>query len=394
MAEAESAPGLGGVKLLDLVDERAIYGSKLLADLGADVVRVELPGGESLRGRGPFKGDVPGPTNSLWHAFFASNRNFMAVDSTTDDGRRQLNRLLSWADIVIDSGALAEARIDLETELKRRPELVGVRVTSFGPEGPWKSYLAPDLIANALGGLAATTGDIDTPPLKGFGEIAFYVSGSYAAIAALSALRHARETGEGQLVDVNVHECIASCLEHVLMWYWYHDLLPLADGPVLPRRGALHWSDGYDVIAAKGGSIMVTPTPDLNAQIAWLAEEGAHQDLLEVDLSDPSNLIGLLKQITDVMRPWAAEKDVEQFFFEAQRRHMPYGWVLPLDKVGDNPQLAARHWWQPYDIDGEKVQGPGPPYRFSAIRQEIATYSEPGAATESILAEIGWENDA
>ena len=394
MAETDGVDGLGGVKLLDLVDERAIYGSKLLADLGANVVRVEPPGGESLRGRGPFKDDVPGPTNSLWHMFFASNRRFITVDGTTDTGRRQLNRLLSWADIVIDSGALAEAGIDLEAELKRRPKLVGVRVTSFGPEGPWRSYLAPDLVASALGGLAATTGDVDTPPLKGFGEIAFYVSGSYAAIAALSALRHARETGEGQFVDVNVHECIASCLEHVLMWYWYHDLLPLADGPVLPRRGALHWSDGYDVIAAKGGSIMVTPTPDPNAQIAWLAEEGAHQDLLEVDLSDPSALIGLLKQITDVMRPWVAEKDVEQFFFEAQRRHMPYGWVLPLDKVGDNPQLAARRWWQPYDIDGETIQGPGPPYRFSAIRQEIATYSKPGAATESILAEIGWEDDA
>ena len=393
MVETSGTAALGRVKLLDLVDERAIYGSKLLADLGANVIRVEPHGGESLRGRGPFKDDIPGQTTSLWHAFFASNRRFIALDATSETGRNQLNHLLAWADIVIDSGFLAEAGINLEIELAQRPELVGVRVTSFGSEGPWKSYLAPDLIASALGGLAATTGDVDTPPIKGFGEMAFYVSGSYAAVAALSALRHARETGEGQLVDVNVHECIASCLEHVLMWYWYHDLLPLANGPVLPRRGALHWTAAYDVIPAKGGSIMVTPTPDPNAQITWLAEEGAHQNLLEVDLSDKSILSGLLRQITDVMRPWVAEKDVEQIFFEAQRRHMPYGWVLPLDKVGDNPQLAARQWWQPYEIADKTIQGPGPPYRFSASRQEIATYSEPGAATESILAEIGWESE-
>ena len=73
---------------------------------------------------------------------------------------------------------------------------------------------------------------------------------------------------------------------------------------------------------------------------------------------------------------------------------MPYGWVLSLDEVGANPQLDARQWWRQYRLGGETVQGPGPPYHFSAIAPRMGDYSEPGAATESILAEIGWEDDA
>ena len=96
---------------------------------------------------------------------------------------------------------------------------------SFGNEGPWSDFLAPDIVAGALGGAAATTGDVDTAPLKNFGELNFMISGSYAAIAALSALYSQRRTGQGQTAHLSVHECIASCLEHVFMFYFYHQTL-------------------------------------------------------------------------------------------------------------------------------------------------------------------------
>ena len=395
MPDDQPAPGaLDGVRVLDLVDERGIYGAKLLADLGADVIRVEPPGGDPLRHRGPYKDDVLGPTNSLYHAFFASNRRFATVDANQRDGQRQLTRLCRWADIVLDSGALEAAGVDLDTERERHPELVVVRVSSFGTDGPWRDYLAPDLVASALGGICATTGDVDTPPLKGFGELAFFTSGAYTAIAALAALNHVRATGEGQIVDVPVHETLASCLEHVFMWHWYQEQLAFAQGPVLPRQGGVHWSGAYAVMQAKGGSIMITPTPDMEAQVLWLAQENAHGDLLDEKYADPENLLLFIERVMELLTKWVATKDVEPFFLEAQERHVPYGWVMPLDKVGSNPQLEARDWWRPYLLGDRRAKGPGPPYAFSETPWHMLPYAGPGADTDAVLAEIGWEDEA
>lgn len=394
MTDATQPGALATVRVLDLVDERGIYGVKLLADLGADVIRVEPPGGDPLRARGPFKDDSPGPTRSLWHAFFASNRKFVSVDLSKEPGRRRLEQLARWADVIVDSGTLAEAGIESRALLDEKPRLVIISVSSFGAAGPWKDYLAPDLVAGALGGFCATTGDVDTPPLKGYGELNFMVSGAYAAIAALAALRHARETGEGQLVEAPVHEAIASCLEQVFMCLWYHEQLPMEHEAVLPRRGSLHWTNLFQVVAAKNGSIMVTPAPDPDAQIAWLAEEGAHQDLLDEKWEKPENRDRLVDHIMEVMRSWVATKPVEEFFFVAQERHVPYGWVLPIDKVAANPQLDARSWWTEYRVDADTLRGPGAPYRLSETPwRNPRPYLGPGADTDDVLAALGWDDD-
>ncbi len=357
---------LQAVRVLDLTDERGIYGGKLLADMGADVVRPEPLTGDPLRQRGPHLHGRAAGTASLWHAFFASNRNFAPLDPDTSDGKAELTRLVERADVVLAcDGAFGVAEAGLAEAERRRPELVVVEASSFGPEGPWHRYLAPDLVAGALGGAVATTGDADTPPLKNFGELNFILSGAYTAITALAALFHRRETGIGQNAHVSVHECIASCLEHVLMWNWYHDRMPNASGPVLARRGSLHWTNAYVVMPAKGGGIMVTPTPKIDDQLVWLIEEEAQEDLLDPKYQQPENRGAFIRRLMEVLRKWVGDRDVEELFFEAQGRHSPYGWVLPVDKVAENPQLAARDWWQPYPVDGETVRGTGAPYHFS-----------------------------
>ncbi|MDK1023928.1 MAG: CaiB/BaiF CoA-transferase family protein [Gammaproteobacteria bacterium] len=387
----DSKGALAGVHILDLTDERGIYGAKLLADLGADVVRPEPLDGDPLRKRGPHQAGTPEGTTSLWHAFFASNRRFFAVDPSSDEGSEQLRRLVERADIVLacDRSFGVDAA-DLNAAQTRRPELIVVDTTSFGRDGPWSEYLAPDLVAGALGGFCATTGDVDTPPLKGFGELNFMVSGAYIAIAALGALYHVRQTKVGQRVEVSVHECIASCLEQVFMCYWYDDLLPTTI-PGLPRRGSLHWSNGYAVMQAQGGAIMVTPTPDLETQLLWLVQEDAHEDLLDEKYADPENLVETVQRVMEVLRKWVSTREVEELFFEAQSRHSPYGWVLPIEKVAENPQLKARDWWVSYSMGGVETTGPGAPYRFSETPWSLGPYGGPGADGESILADIGWE---
>lgn len=381
---------LAGIRILDLTDERAIYGCKLLADLGADVVRPEPPSGDPLRKRGPFLEGAEPPV-SLWHAFFASSRRFFALDPATADGRAQLARLVDAAHIVMTSrGGFAVAEADLVAARTRRPALIVIETSSFGRQGPWSNYLAPDLVAGALGGAAATTGDVDTPPLKLFGELNFATVGAYAAIAALAALYSSQETGSGQRGEVSAHECIASCLEHVFLWYWYQYRRPEPEGAFIPRQGSLHWGKAYKVMQAKGGSIMVTPTPDPDNQVAWLAEEDAHQDLFEPRWADPLNRPGYVPHLMRILAEWVANKDVEALFHEAQARHCPFGHVLPIDKVAENPQLEARNWWVPYQLGDREVRGSGAPYRFSDTPWSLRAPAAAGADTAAILKDIGW----
>jgi crotonobetainyl-CoA:carnitine CoA-transferase CaiB-like acyl-CoA transferase len=381
---------LADLHILDLTDERSIYGAKLLADLGADVVRPEPPGGDPLRQRGPHFEQAGAGATSLWHAFFASNRRFFTVDPETDEAAAQLQRLVERADIVLtcDRGFGMDL-LDLQAEQQKHPELVIINTSSFGQQGPWRDFLAPDIVAGALGGAAATTGDVDTPPLKGFGELNFMISGAYVAIAALSALFSARATGAGQRADVAVHECLVSCLEQVLMFYWYSERLN-RDSNVLPRQGATHWSNAYTVMSGQNGSIMITPTPSFDNQLAWLIEEGVHEDLIEPKYMAPENLGLRIQRTMEILRKWVATKDVESLFHEAQERHSPYGWVLPIERVADNPQLDARRWYTPYKIGEAETQAPGAPYHFSATPWSMADYHGPGADTATVLAEIGW----
>lgn len=363
---ASKRGALDTLRVLDLTDERAIYGAKMLADLGAEVIRPEPPGGDALRRRGPKCCNNPeGSGDSLWYAFFASSRRRVVVDADVPQGRKLLRRLVDRADIVLAcEGSFGVQAACLDEARGARPELVVIDISSFGPDGPWRDYLAPDLVAGALGGAVATTGDADTPPLKTFGELNFILSGAYAAIAALSALHRVRDGGAGQRVHVPVHECIASCLEHVFMWYWYHDRMPNAQGPVLERRGSLHWSNAYVVMPARGGTIMVTPTPSFDNQLVWLIEKDAQEDLLDPKYQEPENRRDYIRRFMEVLRNWVATRDVEELFFEAQDHHASYGWVLSVDQVANNPQLEARDWWATYAVGGG-VRGPGAPYRFS-----------------------------
>ncbi|MDP6376154.1 MAG: CoA transferase [Pseudomonadales bacterium] len=385
-----SGGALSAIRVVDLTDERAIYGAKLLADLGADVVRPEPPGGDPLRNRGPYHEHSDQPSTSLWHAFFASNRRFVGVDPHNATDLAGLEELIDQSDLVLTCrGGFCLDHLDLEGARARRPELIVVNCSSFGTNGPWRDYLAPDLVAGALAGAAATTGDVDTPPLKGFGELNFMVSGVYVAIAALAALCNRRVRGFSQQVGVPVHECIASCLEQVFMLYWYAEAMGRPNDKMLPRRGALHWSNAYDVMHARGGDIMITPAPDFDAQLVWLIEEDAHEDLADPKYLEPENMSLRIERTMDVLRRWAATKDVEKLFFDAQQRHVPYGWVLPIEKVADNPQLEARDWFVPYRVNEAEIRSPGAPYHFSRTPWSLHAY--PGEAAGPIT-DIGWED--
>ena len=126
--------------------------------------------------------------------------------------------------------------------------------------------------------------------------------GAYTAISALSALYTVAKQVQDSASKQFVHECIASCLEHVFMFYWYGEAMEHPDGKVLPRRGSLHWSNAYDVMNAETGSIMVTPTPDFDKQLTWMIEEDIHDDLIDPKYLEPENLRLWLKNYGSASR--------------------------------------------------------------------------------------------
>ena len=374
-------------RVLDLSDDKSIYGVKMLADLGACVVRPESPEGDPLRKRGPFDNESG---ESLWYAYYGSSRRTTVINP---DQSEALNRLLVNADICFlgRENPLCEL-LDVDGALLENKSLVVVDCSPFGDVGPWRDFKAPDLVAGALGGSAGVTGDENSPPLKLFGDLNFTISGAYAAVAGLAGLRHAREFGEGQRIVVPVHECIASTLEHVFMWYYYHDNFPNARAKALERRGSLHWTNLYVVMPTQNGSMMVTPTPNVDNQLAWLIEEDAFQDLLEPKYQEPGARGLYFPRLMQVLREWVATEDSEELFYKAQDHHAPYGWVHTIDQVAGNPQLAARDWWQSIELGTRTVSSPGVPCKFEKTPAQVSKPVALAVEADQVASSLGWED--
>ncbi len=138
---------------------------------------------------------------------------------------------------------------------------------------------------------------------------------------------------------------------------------------------------------------MATPAPDFDRQLMWWIEEGVHDDLIDPKYMEPENLRARTLRAMQVMTDWVAEKDVEALFFEAQSRHSPYGWVLPLEKVAENPQLEARQWYVPYQIGDQTISAPGAPYRFSDTPWQLNAYRGIGSANEDVINDLNWHSE-
>lgn len=379
---------LSQTRVLDLSDERSIYGVKLLADNGATTIRPEPLSGDALRRRGPFDNETD---ESLWYLYYASSRHQVQLTESIEESRQRLSELVLRADVCFlgADNELAQL-IEIDKALDENKSLVIVDCSPFGTKGPWSEFKAPELIAAALGGSAGVTGTPDTPPLKLFGELNFNIVGAYVAVAALSGIRHAKESGQGQFIEVNAHECIASSLEHVFMWYFYQAASPNARAKALERRGSLHWTNLYEVMSTKNGAMMVTPTPNLDAQLAWLIEENAFQDLLEPRYEELENRREFYQRFMQVIRDWVGEQDTEELFFKAQDRHSPYGWVQDIAQVAENPQLEARDWWQSLKLAEKSIKIPGPAFRFAETPAKIRRSEWVDVGSTDVLSEIGW----
>ena len=197
---------LDGVRVLDLSDHRAALGSRMLADLGAEVTMVEPPGGSSIRHLAPFVDDAPSPDGSYQHLYFNVNKQSVVLDWRTEEGIQRLLQLVRSADILIESNQPGE--LPVADVRAANPHLIVVSATPYGQRGPKSGWRATDLTATAAGGLLQISGERDDPPVHGAAFPGHTMTGLTVASSAMTAL-HGRDRTPGQpgcQIDISMQE--------------------------------------------------------------------------------------------------------------------------------------------------------------------------------------------
>lgn len=221
MPDNIAAAALNGVKVLDLTEERGLYAGKMLADLGADVIKVEKPEGSKARRTGPFKDDVPGPENSLYFLNFNTNKRGITLNIENSAGRDIFKRLARQADVVIEDaevGKMHSLGLDYPVLRDLNRGIIMASVTGFGQTGPYRMYKAPDLVSFAAGGMMNLNGPKNGAPVVAPCEQSYYSASVAAAFGILAALFLRMATGEGQLVDVSAHEVVATYASEIMSY--------------------------------------------------------------------------------------------------------------------------------------------------------------------------------
>ncbi|CAN7196265.1 CaiB/BaiF CoA-transferase family protein [Pseudoxanthomonas sp. LjRoot168] len=313
---------LAGVRVLDLT--RVLAGpwcTQVLADLGADVVKVERPGsGDDTRGWGPpFLRDADGNETGESAYYLCTNRNkrSLAVDIATEEGQAVIRRLASESDVLVENfkvGDMARYRLDASTLRAANPRLVYCSITGFGQDGPYARRAGYDFAIQGLGGLMGVTGAANGEPQKVGVAVADLFTGMYATVAILAALRHRDATGEGQVIDMALLDAQVAMLANLGSHY-------LVGGEVPPRQGNAHANIvPYQVFAVADGHIIVAVGND--RQFVRLCE-----------LLDLAALAGDPRYATNAARVRHRDALVPllQDAFHARERQ---GWLALLEAAG------------------------------------------------------------
>ncbi|MFH1480274.1 MAG: CoA transferase [Pseudomonadota bacterium] len=355
---------LAGIGVLDLCDEKAGFCSKVLADLGAHVIKIESPGGDSSRNRGPFWRNSVHPEKSL--SFFYNNTNKLGItlDLEQDVGKEIFLRLIRRCDVVVETfapGYLDALGLGFESLRGVNSGLIMASVTGFGQSGPRKDYKSCDLVASALGGQMAVCGSPAMPPLKAYGEQSYFTGSLYGAVGILMALRRRAKTGEGDHIDISLQETVASTLEHVMVRYFNEHVIPR-------RLGHRHWNDFFCLLPCKDGFLHLTPFLGWETLVDLLDNEGMADDLRDETWKDEGYRAEHFNHVMDVLRGWTKTHTVDELFQLGQLMRFPWAPVHSPKEILSSPHLKERGFFT--DLDHPELGGvlryPGPPYRFSS----------------------------
>ncbi|MGI8926281.1 MAG: CaiB/BaiF CoA transferase family protein [Tepidiformaceae bacterium] len=404
---------LEGLSVVELSDEKIAFAGKLLADMGAEVVKVEPPGGDATRAHPPFLDDIPGPERSLvfWH--YNTSKRGVTLDLAQEEGRALFRRLVAKADILLESerpGKMAAWGLDYADLAPANAGLIMVSMTPFGREGPRAQEEATDLTLLAGGGPAWNCGydDHSLPPVRGGGNQGYQTGCHYAVMAALVALLHRDATGRGQHIDVNMHAA-ANVTTEAGSYSWL-----VAKQTVIRQTGrhaGVNLTMPSQVACADGRYVNTGIPPRRPGEFAkvrdWLAslgllEEFAMAPLLDagaarerIDLariaedSEVGAIFGAGREAVNVIAQHLSAYD---FFTGAQERGFQVGIVYAPEEMMEDRHFQARGFAVEVEHPelGRSFRYPGAPYKFKgtpwAIRRRAPLLGEDN---EAVFGELG-----
>jgi crotonobetainyl-CoA:carnitine CoA-transferase CaiB-like acyl-CoA transferase len=416
-AQAPSGP-LTDLRVIEYCDEAGAWAGKLLADMGADVIKIEPPGGSRTRAYPPFAHDEEHPDRSLvfWHS--NTSKRGLTLDLDDEEGREIFRKLASEATIVLEDqppGRMADLKLDYTDLAVLNPGLVMVSITPYGRSGPKSDWEATDLTILAGGGPVWSNGydDHSLPPVRGLGNQGYQTACHWAVTAALVAVLHRDWTSEGQHIDVNMHAA-ANVTTEASSYSW------LVARTTVQRQTGRHASvvpsSPLQVLARDGRYVTTGVAPrrprEIGLILAWLDELGLKEQfedwpLLEAgaNLDHNITIAGVAEGGADAMIYGAvrdglnfiAERiDSYDFFVGTQSRGFQCGIIYAPEEVVQDPHFVARGF--PVEVEhpelGERFIYPGAPYRFSASPWAIQRRAPLlGEHTDEVLAEAGLDAD-
>lgn len=349
---------LKSFRALELTDENGALCGKILADLGAEVIKIERPGGDTGRSMPPFYQGAPGPERSLYWSFYNRGKKSLTLNLETTDGQRWLRRLAEKSDFLVEScapGYLDKLGLGYPALSRTNPRIIMTSITPFGQTGPYRDYKADDITLMAMGGLMYVTGDPDRPPLRISIPQAYLLAGAQAAAATMTAHHYRQTTGEGQQVDVSAQNCVMSVLANILpLWELSRTNLKRVGSFMAGRGNAgvkqrmlFPCKDGTVSLAVMGGPLLAAKN---RAFVKWMDEEGQADDFLRNWNWDEYDLAKATTEIQDKLEDYFARFILTHTKAEIYDAALKRGFmVAPVSEpkdILDNPQLQARGYWQ------------------------------------------------
>jgi benzylsuccinate CoA-transferase BbsE subunit len=401
--KSTAAGPLDGLRVLEIADEKGQWCGKLLADLGADLIKIEPPGGESTRQVGPFLDDLPHRDRSLsfWH--YNTSKRGVTLNLQAEEGRSLFRRLASNADVILETlppGSLPSMGLGYNDLKGQNSGLVMCSLTPFGQTGPWKDYQTSDLLQLAAGGQMGCCGyeeEVvpDAPPIAGGGGQAWHMGGHYAYIAIMAALVYRTTTGKGQYIDASVHEACALTTEPAVPIYIYRGEVVLRQTgrhafPTIRPKTQFRCKDGKLVNLSLGFGI--TPR-ELRVLAEWMDSQGQAEDLMEERYRDTAVIQENTPHIFEVITKFIGNLTQEETYHGAQERGVNWGAIRTPDDLLEDGHLHDRGFWTNVEHPelGRTFTYPGPagiwndsPWQISRRAPLIGEHNE-----EVICGELG-----
>jgi len=391
---------LDGTRVLDLTGEAGFFAGKLLGDLGADVVKVEPPGGDPARRRPPFWGGTAHPDRSLlWLAMNTSKRG-LTLDIDRPRGRDLLLGLAARADVVLETeppGRMAGRGLGWEALHARNPRLVHCAITPFGQTGPRAGWRGSDLVAAATSGNLFSTGDPDRAPVRCTLPVAYYHGGIEAAVGVVFALLAREATGEGQLVDVALQEAMVTPNIGVAAMFKMTGNRGQRVGAFMRQERSVAreiWpcGDGFVSFALRGGAARI---PGLVAMVRYMDEHGMASPALKArDWKSYNHNLLTQAEVDELAREFGAffaTKTMSELYRAACERNLMLAPINTAREITASAQLAERDFFVEVENPGRGgLRYPGGFAKSSRVAIGIRRPAPRlGEHTAEVLGELG-----